>query len=105
MDDVAEEYGERSEDASDATAKHQQQEQRNRNEQNCPVERRMRENHDNQHCTKAEQHIHKAGNDPGNGENIFWNVDLFDEACVSHHGRHCHSGGFVEEVVDNLARN
>lgn len=105
MDDVAEKYGERGKDASDTTAKYQQQEQRNRNEQDRPVERRACKDHDDQHRAKTEQHIHKAGNDPGNGENILWNVNFFDEACVSYHGRHCHGGGFVEKVVDDLTRD
>ena len=88
---------------ADARGKNQQQGQGNKAENGVPVEGSPCVNHDGQKSGKGECQVHGARQYAGNGEEILWNVYLFDERAVFKNRSHGEVRGFRVETEKHLS--
>lgn len=103
--DIPEEGRNGGQKQSASDAEQEQQNQRNPEQQDGPVQRHPGKGHDDDDRCQTEGQVRKGGQDPGHGENVLGYIDLPDQAAVCENGGHGLIGALVEEGKQGVAGN
>ena len=94
MRDIAEIHRQRGEHRAQTDRKQERIKNRNRHQQQRRMERRARDDHHDKHRDERKAEVHQRGKHAGNREQVFGQIDLFNQRTVGQNGVHRVGGRF-----------